>query len=241
MKSWGSRTHCRQAADQVTQQNRPILLWKFFEICYQLACCHRYCKWFLGVSLLTLAWQFFTNCNPHARNIASYYFYYLGHLSMPETVGSVVRNRDLVVLKSQNFLPGMFVDNSQECSHCAHTLAHHRGSSQKYINCSVLNKRNTFGSELFCSLRTKDPSIALWEMSDSSDKSSVRVSPVSACWSLPYVGLTVLLPQLWWDGCCSLPACLALWTRSFLDLVSFLSVAAWKAVSKGTSRQFHHP
>ena len=33
---------------------------------------------------------------------------------MPETVGGVVRNRDLVVLKSQNFFPGVFIGDSQK-------------------------------------------------------------------------------------------------------------------------------
>ena len=31
---------------------------------------------------------------------------------MPETVGGVVRNRDFVVLKSQNFFPVVFVGDS---------------------------------------------------------------------------------------------------------------------------------
>ena len=31
---------------------------------------------------------------------------------MPETVGGVVRNRDLVVLQFQNFFPGAFVGDS---------------------------------------------------------------------------------------------------------------------------------
>ena len=98
-----------------------------------------------------------------------------------------------------------------EKSHCAHTLAHHRGNCVEVHKLQYIEQDKYFWLWVILFLEhqiLKVPSIALWEWRDSRDKSSVRVSP-NSCFSLlkpAIVGHPVLLPQLWWDGCCSLPA-----------------------------------